>query len=156
TEEQAFTLLDFVVGDPRYAHHFARVPHAAWNGQMMPVPDWLAMNLDADEGRVPCLAAVDGNDILQRLIVDGRLVQAARRCLENWHRLQELGGIRSSHAERLLARERAAWEEQRRREPGAEVAAVTYAATVAETAAAPEVAHQTVADEEPARSPDEA
>ncbi|HUG99545.1 MAG TPA: hypothetical protein VMQ83_10260 [Gammaproteobacteria bacterium] len=158
TEEQAFTLADFVVADPRYAHHFARVPHAAWNGQMVPVSDWLAPGRGTDEGRVPCLAAVDGDDILQRLIVDERLVQAARRCLENWHRLQELGGIRSSHAQRLLARERAAWEEQRRREPGSktEAAATQSVAAVAETAAAPELTHESVPEEEPAHSPDEA
>ena len=29
-----------------------------------------------------------------------------------WHSLQELGGIHNSHAEKLLAREKKAWEEQ--------------------------------------------
>lgn len=158
TEEQAFTLADFVVVDPRYAHHFARVPHAAWNGRMVPVSDWLAQSPGTDEGRVPCLPAVDGDDILQRLVVDERLVQAARRCLENWHRLQELGGIRSSHAQRLLACERVAWEEQKRREIDAMagVTATQAETAAAEMAAAPDVAPEAAPEEEAARSPDEA
>jgi ferredoxin len=125
---------------------------------MAPVSEWLGGPPAAGDGQVPCLTAVDRDDRLQRVIVDGRLVQAARRCLGQWHRLQELGGIRNSHAERLLARERAAWEESLRQgaaaipamaaapcEPGA---AGTSAAPVAEAAEAPE--------DEAARSPDEA
>jgi uncharacterized Fe-S cluster protein YjdI len=49
-----------------------------------------------------------------------------------WHNLQELGGIHSSHAERLLAREKQAWiEEQQRAAPAAPAAA----APIAEAAA---------------------
>jgi len=47
---------------------------------------------------------------LHRVLVDQRLVNAAVRCRTLWHRLQEQGGIHNSHAERLLAQERAAWE----------------------------------------------
>ena len=156
SESLAFTLADFVAADPRYAHHFARVPHSAWNAGMVPVAEWLAGS--PADGQVPCLPAVDGDDMLQRLVVDDRLVQAARRCLENWHRLQELGGIRNSHAERLLARARVAWEEEKRGEieslagaAGMQAAAPPAAEMPgAITAAAP------VDEEEPVRSPDEA
>ena len=41
--------------------------------------------------RVPHVLVVDENDSLQRLIVDAKLMQAARRCRELWHGLQELG-----------------------------------------------------------------
>jgi hypothetical protein len=158
SDELAFTLADVVLADPRHAHHFARVPHSDWHEAMIPVADWLARPAGADDNRLPFLLAVDGNDELQRLIVDDTLVQAARRCLENWHRLQELGGVNSSHAERLLARERAGWEEQKRMEiealagrpapPAAEPVAETTTTSVAEEAPLPE--------EAPARSPDEA
>jgi len=40
-------------------------------------------------------------------------MQATRRCVLLWHRLQEHGGIHDSHAERLLARERAVWETEK-------------------------------------------
>jgi hypothetical protein len=160
SESMAFTLADFVAADPRYAHHFARVPHELWNAQMMPVSRWLGESGAAADGRVPYLSAVDEDDVLQRLIVDDRLVHAARRCLENWHRLQELGGIRNSHAERLLAEARATWEEEKRREIEAlaGAAAPARAAAAPAAAAAPETpaaAAPAPEEEEPARSPDE-
>ena len=161
SESLAFTLADFVAADPRYMHHFARVPHTLWNAQMVPVSEWLNGSGGAADGRVPYLSAVDEDDVLQRLIVDDRLMHAARRCLENWHRLQELGGIRNSHAERLLAEARATWEEEKRREiealagaaAPASQAVTPAAATPPAAAAAAEPAPE---DDEPARSPDEA
>jgi len=159
----AFTLADFVACDPRYAAHFARVPHDCWNGHMVPLDEWVGPGAAATEGSVPYLLVVDGEDVLQRLVIDDKLVQAARRCLENWHRLQELGGVHSSHAERLLARERAAWEEEKRREIEALRGAQPTGAGAEPAAAAPEPAAaatattaEAPAEIEPERSPDEA
>ena len=157
SEPLEFTLADFVAADPRHLRHFARVPHAAWNGQMVPVADWLRRAEGPADHAVPYLLAVDAEDGLQRLVVDDRLIQATRRCLENWHRLQELGGVHNSHAERLLARERARWEEEKRKEiealAGAPVAPAAGAETPAPVAASAVAA---VPEAEPERSPDEA
>ena len=159
-EDVAFTLADFAATDPRHASHFARVPHDGWNGHMIPVADWLRRPAGAGDHDVPCLLAVDGEDALQRLVVDDRLAQAARRCLENWHRLQELGGVHNSHAERLLARERATWEEEKRKEIEAlSATGAPAAAPVAASGAAPAataVAAAPAPEAEPERSPDEA
>ena len=76
---------------------------------MLPVADWLALDESKAAQHVPYLLAVDGDDALQRVLVDARLMQAARRCLLLWRRLQEHGGVHDSYAERLLAREKAAW-----------------------------------------------
>ncbi|MBA4177691.1 MAG: hypothetical protein C0505_14215 [Leptothrix sp. (in: Bacteria)] len=109
SERVAFTFADFMLCDPRQAAHFAVVPRERWSAAMLPSADWLALD-EADAGRhVPYVLAVDADDTLQRVLVDARLMQAARRCLLLWHRLQEHGGVHDSHAERLLARERAAW-----------------------------------------------
>lgn len=55
--------------------------------------------------------------MLHRVLVDEKLLAAAQRCRKIWQSLQELGGIRTSpQAERLIARERKAWEEQKQRE----------------------------------------
>jgi ferredoxin len=64
------------------------------------------------------------------VIVDARLMQSTRRCLLLWHRLQEHGGIHDSHAERLLAREKSAWEADRlqAQEPLQKAATATAAA----------------------------
>jgi hypothetical protein len=116
TEQAPFTFLDFVACDARHARHFARAPHAAWNGHMVPVAEWLAQPPPAGSDRVPVLLAVDDADVLQRVIADQPVMEAARRCRETWRRLQELGGVHSSHAERLLEREKTAWEAEKLKE----------------------------------------
>lgn len=112
-EPAAFTYADYVLGDPRHAAHFAVVPRERWNAAMLPAADWLALDEHDAADHVPYVLAVDANDALQRVVVDARLMQAARRCLLLWHRLQEHGGVNDSHAERLLERERLAWAAQR-------------------------------------------
>ncbi|MBI4275452.1 MAG: ferredoxin [Rhizobiales bacterium] len=112
SESLAFTLADFVACDQRYAKHFARVPRVKWNGSMVPVCEFLAPEPKGLSDKIPCLLMVDHNDMLQKVIVDDKLVREARRCSEMWRSLQELGGIHNSHATRLLAQERKAWEAQ--------------------------------------------
>jgi ferredoxin len=62
--------------------------------------------------QVPSLLMVDAANILHKVIVDDKLIREARRCRSVWHSLEELGGINNSHAEKLLACEKAAWEER--------------------------------------------
>jgi ferredoxin len=144
TEPTAFTYADFVLCDRRYSAHFAIVPRARWNARMLPVADWLALDPKAAADRVPFIWAADANDVLHRLLVDARLMQATRRCLLLWHRLQEHGGINDSHAQRLLARERAAWETQMRidAEAGSSKSATSEAAAPVATAAAAAVVEE--------------
>ena len=170
-EQVAFTIVDFVVCDRRYARHFARIPRSEWNGNMIPVDEALALDPKDLGERIPHVNVVDEHDVLHRLIVDAKLMQAARRCREMWHGLQELGGIHNSHAERLLAREKAAWEEERQRElesvraqaasplvveeaAGAPTATVTAGeATAPEEAAAEAVEAAAEADQAPSDDP---
>jgi hypothetical protein len=93
---------------------------------------------------------VDAQDQLRRVLADGQLIRLARRGLERWRSLQELGGVHNSFAERLLATERKAWEEERARLDAdarktddvvaATPAAVTPVVAVAPAAAEPEAA----------------
>lgn len=133
TENLAFTFADFVACDPRYARHFARVPRKHWNGTMMPVDQWLGGDNGVDGNTVPYVLMVERNDTLQRSIADEPVIAAARRCRDMWHRLQELGGIHNSYAERLLVREKQSWEEQRQRD----VAAAKAEAAKTQPASAP-------------------
>jgi len=159
----AFTLADFLACDPRYARHFAQVPAAQCNGDMLTVRDWLAQEPGAAADRVPSLMMVDCDDVLQRVIVDAQAIEEAKRCRAMWHSLQELGGIHNSHAERLLARERQAWEgekqheiEARGRDAGSAVAAVAaVAAAPAPAVTAPGAPTVEAAPAED-KSPDEA
>jgi hypothetical protein len=147
----AFSFADFMLCDARGAGHFALVPPERWIAAMVPAAEWLALGERDAAQRVPYLLAVDGSDALQRVIVDARLMQATRRCLLLWHRLQEHGGVHDSHAERLLAREKAAWQAGQAG-PAAQLAAAAAGPAPAVAAVPADAAVATA----PARSRDEA
>ena len=115
-ENLAFTLVDFAACDRRFARHFAKVPRAKWNENMVSVSEFAASQPDGAFTKVPCLLMVDRDNRLQKLIVDDKMIREARRCVEMWRSLQELGGIHNSHAARLLEQERKIWAEELRRE----------------------------------------
>jgi len=115
-EKLAFTFVDFAVCDPRYAEHFATVPRAEWDERLVPLAQSLAREPDTTADDVPYTLLVDEQNRLRRAIVHEKLLAAARRCGETWRSLQELGGVHSSHAEKLLARERKRWEEAKQKE----------------------------------------
>ena len=129
-EETPFTIADFLLCDQRYAGHFARVPRARWNSAMIPADEWLARDPKSVGDAIPYVLAVDPQDVLQRVIVDTRLMQMAARCRTFWHRLQEQGGVHNSHAEILLAREKARWEQAKASELDALKATAAAAASV--------------------------
>jgi hypothetical protein len=133
TEQLAFTFVDFVACDPRHAGHFALVPRAEWNEGMFPVGNCLTRDSASVAGKIPYLHMVDDDHVLRRALADEKLLSAARRCLETWHSLQELGGARNSRAK------------------SAPAAAPAVAAASAPAAAA--AATQPVAEEAPAERP---
>jgi hypothetical protein len=138
TEETPFTVADFMLCDTRYADHFARIPRERWNDAMIPADEWLARDPKSVGDAIPYVLAVDGDDVLQRVIVDARLMQIVERCRTFWHRLQEQGGVHNSHAEILLAREKAKWEQAKAKE--LEELKATTGSTGADAAATAEVA----------------
>lgn len=138
----AFTAVDFVASDRRFARHLARVPREQWNGTQVPIDELISRERHGPPDTVPSLLMVDEQNGLHRVIADERLIREARRCREMWHSLQELGGIHNSHAEALAARERQARESV----PALETPAAAALAPVAGPTEEPD----------PARSPDEA
>jgi len=136
TEELAFTFVDFLLADRRHSRHFAVIPRANWGEGLISARQWLeSPPADAATG-LPYVLAVDDADLLCRVVVDERMMRAAQRCRDAWHRLQELGGIHDSRAEVLLAREKALWEQAR----AVEAAALAPAAIPAAPGDQPSVA----------------
>jgi ferredoxin len=158
SEDVAFTFADFALCDARCAEHFEPVPRAAWGEGMLTAQDWMARPARDPIQGVPYVLAVDEADLLTRLVVDEPLMRAGLRCREAWHRLQGLAGIHDSRTERLLARERQAWEEAHRHELAAAAATAPAAEPSPVAAAAPPAAAPATAapEPEPARNPDEA
>jgi hypothetical protein len=160
SQDLAFTLVDFLAADSRYAGHLARVPREKWNGSMIPVDESLAKDRKGLPDKVPSLLMVDGQNKLQRVIVAQSLVRQASRCRDMWHSLQELGGINNSHAEQLLARERKVWQEQLQKEAEAAATSAPKLAPSAPVTGSPAAVTAAPAVlevvEEPERNPDEA
>ncbi len=153
-----FTFVDFVAMDSRFSRHFAGLSTTRPNGTIVSVDDYLTREPNGTPERVPSIMMVDGEDRLHTVVIDDALIDAAKRCRAAWRSLQERGGIHNSHAERLLAREREAWEAEHR--AAAMIAPVSAPApTPAATAAATPVEASVLVEEpadEPVRSPDEA
>jgi hypothetical protein len=158
SETVAFTLVDFAACDPRCAKYFAQVPRAKWTADLLPVSEFLARERKDLTEKVPCLLMVDGDNRLQKVIVNDTLVREARRCIEAWRSLQELGGVHNSHAARLVEQERKVWAEQAK--AAAAAAAPQSNAAVAAPAETPVVPAAVdapaAAEAAPERSPDEA
>ena len=147
--ELAFTLMDFIACDARYAGHFAQVPRANWSAALVPAAECVHRQAKGVPDKLPSLLMVDGDNLLHKVIVDDRLLREARRCSEAWRSLQELGGVHNSHAERLLARERQRWEEARAPAAAAAAPAPAAAAAPAAAPAAPAEAEKERPSDEP-------
>ena len=143
-QEMAFTFVDFALCDSRLGMDRVRVERSEWHDDMVPASEHIDAESDGTSEQIPYVLMVDENCLIQRVIVDDKLIRAARRCRAMWRSLQELGGINNSHARRLLEREREAWDQQRRAEPArtetqpAAAPAVAAPAPPAEAAAEPE------------------
>lgn len=110
SEEIVFTFIEFVGGDKRFSKFFARVPRGEWTDAMVPAGQYLELASGNGQEAIPYVLMADENNMLHRLVIDDRLIRAARRCRDTWHSLQEMGGIHNSHALKLLNSERARWQ----------------------------------------------
>ncbi|GMQ76884.1 MAG: hypothetical protein BMS9Abin01_2185 [Gammaproteobacteria bacterium] len=112
SESLEFTCVDFLALDARFSEHFVPVPPSCWHANMVPMARYLELPREQTLDKVPYVYLVDGEERLHRMVVRRALITFARKCAANWRRLQEFGGIRNSHALRLLEQERARLEEE--------------------------------------------
>lgn len=120
-----FTAADFWACDARLVPHLAL---AGDDGEVVPFAEHLAAGTDAWTDELPYLLMVSADDHLHRVLVDRPLIHMTRHARDQWHRLQELGGIHNSHVLRELALKEAAFAEERARlELAAAAAAVATA-----------------------------
>ncbi len=154
-EDLAFTLIDFLACDQRYAKHFARIGRDRWNASMIAAAEAVTLQRTGLPSKIPSLLMVDAENVLHKVIVDEELIRQSQRCRLAWQNLQELGGINNSHAEILLAREKKNWEE-RLQQATQQAQSAPAPASVPAAAAAPTGAEAAPPEQEPARSADEA
>jgi hypothetical protein len=147
SETVAFTLVDFAACDPRCAKYFAKVSRTNWTADLLPIAEFLKREPKDLTEKVPCLLMVDRDNRLQKVIVNDTMMQEARRCIEAWRSLQELGGIHNSHAARLVEQERGAHAEQSRAAAAPEQVQAIGTATAATLATAAPATVETTAEE---------
>jgi len=138
-----FTLVDFIAAHPHFADRFACVPPENWSDEMVPAGEFFGLTALQRADKVPYILLLDRANVLHRAIFDDRLADAAWRCRDAWHSLQELGGIDNSHVAAALAIAEKEWASEKARLSAAE------ATRTAQTGAAP--ASRT--DAEPAPPP---
>ena len=84
------TFVDFAVTETRFRKHFRKVPRDAWNEDMMLVSDYLDLDEDDREGKVPYVWALDAKQELSRLLVAEPMVRSAAERRDFWVMLKDL------------------------------------------------------------------
>ena len=159
--ETAFTLVDFVAQDPRFAPRFAAIGSdddtgAGEDNELVAIDAYLQLSDRQRARAVPCIWLIDEHDRLRRFVVDDKLVDAAARCLKTWRNLQELGGIGNSHARAALHEAQLRWDEEKAQLSARQSTQPAAPAAAASAAAAPPkapAATAPAAPEEPAAAP---
>ncbi len=106
TVDLAFTPADFLLCDPRFITQFRCIPAEQWHESMLPLQDYLSLDPEALQNRIPYLLTVDNDGRLGRVIMTRSIVEWVQQCASFWHNLQELGGINNSFALKLIATEK--------------------------------------------------
>jgi pyruvate-ferredoxin/flavodoxin oxidoreductase len=101
------TFVDFAVTETRFRKHFRKVPRDAWHEDMLLVSDYLDLDADEREGKVPYVWALDAKRELSRLLVDDSMVRSAEERRDFWIMLRDLVGAEEAEVtsdERLESR----------------------------------------------------
>ncbi|MDH4072685.1 MAG: thiamine pyrophosphate-dependent enzyme, partial [Gammaproteobacteria bacterium] len=87
------TFVDFAVTETRFRKHFRKVPRDAWHEDMMLVSDYLDLDPDDREGKVPYVWALDAKQELSRLLVAETMVKSAAERRDFWVMLRALAAV---------------------------------------------------------------
>ena len=116
TIELAFTPADFLLCDLRAGKHFWRVPPAKWHPDLLPFHEYLDLDEEKTETKIPYLTAVGPEGDVMRVVPTRFVVDFVRRCGALWRIVQDYGGIDSSFALAAVSREKQRLEEAKERE----------------------------------------
>jgi pyruvate-ferredoxin/flavodoxin oxidoreductase len=97
--ELSTTFVDFAVTETRFRKHFRKIPRDAWHDDMVVVSDYLELDADEREDKVPYVWALDAERQLSRLLVDESMVKSAEERRHFWVMLRELAGRDKAEAQ---------------------------------------------------------
>lgn len=110
--ELTYTHADFLLTDTRWQKDFWVLDHEMSNDALLPLDEFIALDVDKRRNRVPYILAVDEKDDIRKVVINYRVLRQVETAANRWRALQEAGGIKNSHAEALMAAEQARMEEQ--------------------------------------------
>jgi len=84
------TFVDFAVTETRFRKHFRKVPRDAWHENMVSVAEYLDLDTDDREDKVPYVWALDAKQQLSRLLVDDSMIRSAEERRQFWVMLRDL------------------------------------------------------------------
>ena len=87
------TFVDFAVTETRFRKHFRKVPRDAWHEDMTLVSEYLDLDEDDREGKVPYVWALDAKQELSRLLVAEAMVKSAAERRDFWVMLRALAEL---------------------------------------------------------------
>jgi pyruvate-ferredoxin/flavodoxin oxidoreductase len=93
------TFVDFAVTETRFRKHFRKIPRDAWHEEMVLVSDYLELDADDREGKVPYVWALDANRELSRLLVADPMVKSAEERRDFWIMLRDLAGVEEAEVQ---------------------------------------------------------
>jgi len=96
--ELSTTFVDFAVTETRFRKHFRKVPRDAWHEDMSLVSDYLELDEDEREGKVPYVWALDAKQELSRLLVAEPMIKSAEERRDFWVMLRALAGAEETEA----------------------------------------------------------
>jgi len=91
--ELSTTFVDFAVTETRFRKHFRKIPRDAWHENMVQVGDYLEMDEDEREDKVPYVWSLDAKRQLSRLLVAEPMIRSAEDRRAFWRMLCELAGV---------------------------------------------------------------
>ena len=90
--ELATTFVDFAATETRFRKHFRKVPRDAWHENMIPVSEYLELDEDDREEKIPYVWALDARRELSRLLVAPAMIRSAEERRQFWIMLRDLAG----------------------------------------------------------------
>jgi len=87
------TFADFAITETRFRKHFRTAPPDTWNEKMIPLHEFLELDVDDRDGRFPFIWTVDRKNQLSRLLVDEAMVRSCEDRRDFWTMLKALAGV---------------------------------------------------------------
>ncbi len=91
--ELPLTFADFALTEARFRKHFRMVPRDAWNENMVPLAEFVAMDPDDREGAYPYVWAVDKKNRLIRVLCSAEMVASTEERRHHWRLVKGLAGM---------------------------------------------------------------